>query len=208
MQREDPPPAVATKQEWRRQVAERRRARTAAERTEVAERLCAAVLALDEVATARTVAAYASYPSEPGTGPLRAALRTHGVRVLLPVLRPDGDLDWVEDRTDDGALDGPDDGAEHTAADPGAPSPEAATLLGVEAVSAADLVVCPATATTPEGDRLGKGGGSYDRVLARLDPRALVVALVHDDEVATALPTEAHDRRVDVIVTPTRTLRA
>lgn len=200
MQRQEPPPAAATKREWRRQVAERRRARTAAERAEVAERLCAAVLALDEAATARTVAAYASYPTEPGTGPLRAALRKRGVRVLLPVLRPDNDLDWLED--------GADDTAEHTAADArGIPS-DAAALLGVQAVSAADLVVCPATATTPEGDRLGKGGGSYDRVLARLDPHALVVALVHDDEVATALPTEAHDRRVDVIVTPTRTLRA
>jgi 5-formyltetrahydrofolate cyclo-ligase len=200
MQRQEPPPAAATKREWRRQVAERRRARTAAERAEVAGRLCAAVLALDEAATARTVAAYASYPTEPGTGPLRAALRKRGVRVLLPVLRPDNDLDWLED--------GADDTAEHTAADArGIPS-DAAALLGVQAVSAADLVVCPATATTPEGDRLGKGGGSYDRVLARLDPHALVVALVHDDEVATALPTEAHDRRVDVIVTPTRTLRA
>lgn len=191
---------MATKRDWRRQVAERRRARTAAERAEAAERLCAAVLALDEAATARTVAAYASYPTEPGTGPLRAALRMRGVRVLLPVLRPDNDLDWLED--------GADDTAEHTAADARALSTDAAALLGVQAVSAADLVVCPATATTPEGDRLGKGGGSYDRVLARLDPHALVVALVHDDEVATALPTEAHDRRVDVIVTPTRTLRA
>jgi 5-formyltetrahydrofolate cyclo-ligase len=200
MQRQEPPPAAATKQDWRRQVAERRRARTAAERAEVAERLCAAVLALDEAATARTVAAYASYPTEPGTGPLRAALRNRGVRVLLPVLRPDNDLDWLEDRADDAA--------EHTATEARAMSTDPATLLGLEAVSAADLVVCPATASTPEGDRLGKGGGSYDRVLARLEPHALVVALVHDDEVATALPTEAHDRRVDVIVTPTRTLRA
>jgi 5-formyltetrahydrofolate cyclo-ligase len=128
------------------------------------------------------------------------------------VLRPDNDLDWIEDLAEataaDTAADTAGDTAGDTAADARAMSTDAATLLGLEAVSAADLVVCPATGTTPEGDRLGKGGGSYDRVLARLDPQALVVALVHDDEVATALPTEAHDRRVDVIVTPTRTLRA
>jgi 5-formyltetrahydrofolate cyclo-ligase len=174
----------------------RRRARPAAERAEVAERLCAAVLALDEAATARTVAAYASYPSEPGTGPLRAALRSRGIQVLLPVLLPDNDLDWVEDRADTWA------------GDPCAGSTESpAALLGPQAVSNADLVVCPATAATPDGDRLGKGGGSYDRVLARLHPRSLVVALVHDDEVAAALPTQSHDRPVDVVVTPTRTLR-
>jgi 5-formyltetrahydrofolate cyclo-ligase len=193
---QEPPPPAATKQDWRREVAARRRARPAAERADVAERLCAAVLALDEAATARTVAAYASYSSEPGTGPLRAALRSRGIRVLLPVLLPDNDLDWVEDRADTSAGD-------LCAVSTALP----AALLGPEAVSTADLVVCPATAATPDGDRLGKGGGSYDRVLARLDPRSLVVALVHDDEVAAALPTQSHDRPVDVVVTPTRTLR-
>ena len=193
---QEPPPPATTKQEWRREVAVRRRARPAAERAQVAERLCAAVLALDEAATARTVAAYASYSIEPGTGPLRAALRSRGIRVLLPVLLPDNDLDWVEDRADTLAGD-------LCAVSTALP----AALLGPEAVSTADLVVCPATAATPDGDRLGKGGGSYDRVLARLDPRALVVALVYDDEVAAALPTQSHDRPVDVVVTPTRTLR-
>jgi 5-formyltetrahydrofolate cyclo-ligase len=200
MHSREPAPPAATKQAWRREVAVRRRARPAAERAEVAERVCAAVLALDEAARARTVAAYASYPSEPGTGPLRAALRSRGIRVLLPVLLPDNDLDWVEDRAEYAT--------DTWAGDPGAVSTESpAALLGPEAVSTADLVVCPATAATPDGDRLGKGGGSYDRVLARLHPRSLVVALVHDDEVAAALPTQSHDRPVDVVVTPTRTLR-
>ncbi len=43
-----------------------------------------------------TVAAYVSVGTEPGTRPLLDALRARGVRVLLPVLLPDNDLDWAE----------------------------------------------------------------------------------------------------------------
>ena len=175
-------PGTVSKHDLRRAVAGRRQARSAAERAEVARDLEARVLALPEVSTARTVAAYASYPSEPGTAPLRAALRGRGVRVLLPVLLADGDLDWVVD----GAA------PEH---------------LGSTAIMRADVVLCPATAVTAAGARLGKGGGSYDRALARLPPSALVVALVHDDEVVEHVPVEPHDQLVDVVVSPRRTLR-
>jgi 5-formyltetrahydrofolate cyclo-ligase len=51
-------------------------------------------LELPEVAEARSVAAYVSVGREPGTRPLLDALRAQGVRVLLPVLLPDNDLDW------------------------------------------------------------------------------------------------------------------
>lgn len=55
------------------------------------------------------------------------------------------------------------------------------------------------------GTRLGRGGGSYDRVLARLaaagaDP-ALIV-LLYDDEVVALVPEEPHDHPVDAVVTP------
>ena len=182
--------AVSTgrsKQQWRADVATRRRARSGDERAGAADALAAGVLALPELASAATVAAYASYPSEPGTTPLRQALRDRGVRVLLPVLLADKDLDWVSD-----------------AADPERPRPG---RLGVGAIATADVVVCPATAVALDGTRLGKGGGSYDRALAVLRPGTLVVALVHDDEVVADLPAEPHDRPVDVVVTPTRTLR-
>ncbi len=172
----------SAKTDLRRAVAARRRARPAPDRDAVAVALCERVLSLPEVASADTVAAYASYPSEPGTGPLRAALRERGTTVLLPVLLADGDLDWVVD------------------GDP-------ATGLGRSAVARAEVVVCPATAVTAGGARLGKGGGSYDRALARVPASTLSVALVHDDEIVDDVPTQAHDVDVDVVVTPHRTLR-
>ncbi|MYS47240.1 5-formyltetrahydrofolate cyclo-ligase, partial [Streptomyces sp. SID5998] len=51
-------------------------------------------LELPELARARTVAAYVSVGAEPGTHALLDALHARGVRVLLPALMPDNDLDW------------------------------------------------------------------------------------------------------------------
>lgn len=165
----------------RRAIAERRRAQSQTAREEAAQALCSRALALPAVQAAGTVAAYDSYPFEPGTMPLRAALHDRGVTVLLPVLLADGDLDWVVD------------------GDP-------ANCLGPGAITVADVVVCPASAATPQGARLGKGGGSYDRALARLPASTLSIALVHDDEIVEHLPTEQHDKAVGVIISPRRTL--
>jgi 5-formyltetrahydrofolate cyclo-ligase len=55
---------------------------------------------------------------------------------------------------------------------------------------------------------LGKGGGYYDRVLAGLtQARPPVVAIAGDTDVVDVLPTDAHDQRVQVIVTPTGVIR-
>lgn len=137
------------------------------------------------------VAVYVSLPSEPGTGSLRGALRRRGHPVLLPVLRPDRDLDWVRD-----------DG--RTVPDPLRPDGE---RLGVAAPAECGLLLLPALAVDADGTRLGQGGGSYDRVLARLvarDRRPLLLAIVHDEEVLppAALPREAHDVDVDGWLTP------
>ncbi|MBC7640050.1 MAG: 5-formyltetrahydrofolate cyclo-ligase [Rhodoferax sp.] len=156
----------------------------------------ARVLALPEVSAASTVAAYVAGPLEPATAVLVEQLRARGVRVLLPVVLPDLDLDWA---LDDGARR---PGAGHGALEPGGPR------LGPAAVTGAQVVVVPALAADRCGRRLGQGGGSYDRALARVGAGALVVALVHDGELLDEpVPVQAHDRVVHVVVTPTATLR-
>jgi 5-formyltetrahydrofolate cyclo-ligase len=64
------------------------------------------------------------------------------------------------------------------------------------------MVVVPAVAVDARGNRLGRGGGSYDRALTRVPAQTLVVALLHDGEVVEELPDEPHDRRVDAVITP------
>ncbi len=132
------------------------------------------------------VAAYAPFATEPGgrdlPAVLAAALGPTG-QVLLPVVCDDRDLDWI-------AYGGPD-----TPASP---------PLGRAAITRASLVVVPAVAVDHRGVRLGRGGGSYDRALARVSADVPVVALLHDDELlAEDLPAEPHDRPVSAVMTPT-----
>jgi len=181
------------KDEVRRRVRASRRDRGPRERQAASASLADRVLGMPELRTATTVAAYVSTSAEPGTLPLREGLRERGIRVLLPVLQADDDLDWA---VDEGPLE---PGRRAAIAEP------TGARLGADAIRQAAVVVCPAAAVALDGTRLGHGGGSYDRALARTE--ALVIALVHDDELVEALPHDPHDRAVHVAVTPTRTVR-
>lgn len=145
-----------------------------------------------------TVAAYLSNGSEPGTLQLVAWLAAHSVRVLLPVLSHPigGRLDkpaWAP-------YEGPD------ALRVGAYSILEPTgdLVPSEQLPEAELIICPGLAANLHGDRLGRGGGWYDRALRHASQSAPVWVLLNDDEVLETIPVHAWDHRVDVIVTPTR----
>ncbi|WP_217177878.1 5-formyltetrahydrofolate cyclo-ligase [Streptomyces sp. AC495_CC817] len=155
-------------------------------------------LDLPELAQARTVAAYVSVGSEPGTLALLDALRARGVRVLLPVLLPDNDLDWGV-YEGEAALARVRHGGRMELLEP------AGERLGPDAVTDADAVLLPGLAVDGRGMRLGRGGGSYDRVLARLDRAGAdpaLVVLLYDTEVVDRVPEEGHDRPVHAAVTP------
>jgi 5-formyltetrahydrofolate cyclo-ligase len=169
-------------------------ARTAldpAARTSAARALRDALLAVPEMEMAGTVAAYASVGDEPDTRGLLFALWKRGAYVLLPLLLPDGDLDWASYEGPDSLRPGP-----RGTLEPSEPP------RGPGAVASADVVLTPALAVDRTGTRLGRGGGSYDRALARVGPAILTVALLYDGELVEALPAEPHDRPVRAAVTP------
>lgn len=65
------------------------------------------------------------------------------------------------------------------------------------------VLFVPLVGFTAAGDRLGQGGGHYDRWLeGRDDVKA--IGLAWDCQLAEDLPTEPHDRSLDAVVTPTR----
>ena len=189
---------VPEKAELRRAALRRRRERPPAERAAAAAALVPRVLAVLEEALSSpgappAVAAYASIPGEPPTEPLLAALAARA-RVLLPVLCDDGDLDWAL------ASNGP---LLPGRAGTSAPSGQ---RQGRHAVASAAAVIVPGLAGDARGSRLGRGGGSYDRALARVPDGVPTLLLLFDDEVVDAVPTEPHDQRVTHVVTPSRAL--
>jgi len=64
-----------------------------------------------------------------------------------------------------------------------------------------DLVLVPGAAFTANGERLGRGGGFYDRLLSSPGFRAFKVGVCFNRQVLEGVPTEPHDQRVHRVVT-------
>lgn len=143
-----------------------------------------------------SVAVYLSTGSEPDTLRLVAWLASSGVRVLLPVLtdgagtRLPGPA-WAPYAGPDALREG-----RHGIAEPDG-DPLAATAL-----AETEIVIVPGLAANWRGDRLGRGGGWYDRALAYAAPTAPVWLLLNRDEVLSAIPAQPWDRPVDALITP------
>jgi 5-formyltetrahydrofolate cyclo-ligase len=187
---------AAAKQTMRRRILEARGALPSDRVAADADRLAAQVLALAELADAKTVAAYYGIDSEPGTRPLLSALLDSGRRLLLPVVTPDLELDW-------GVVTGLDT---LTTAKMGLQEP-AGPRLGAKAIGEADIVLCPGLAVDVTGARLGRGAGCYDGALQYVDEATPRAILVYDHEVVESVPTDPTDQPVTLAVTPTRVLR-
>ena len=127
------------------------------------------------------VAIYRSLPNEPPTHALAQMLHARNVTVIVPETLPDFDLEWHQLLTD------------------GSEGPR----LGLWGIAAARVILTPALSVDYGGTRLGQGGGCYDRALARRGRDALIVAIINDGEYAAGpLPLDAHDVRVDAVITP------
>lgn len=162
--------------------------RRAADTAIVAEALSQAQTHRERLGRTVTVAAYFPLSDEPGAG-LADRLVDDGHRVLLPVLLTDGDLDW-------GVYTG------RTAPGPGRLTEPLEPHLGPDAIAEADLVLVPALAVGADGTRLGRGGGSYDRALARVAPERPVMALLYVGEWPREVTAQPHDRPVTGVITP------
>lgn len=154
---------------------ERRDATTAAQRIADGEALVSNTRPVLE--GVRCVATFEPLSTESNLDPLNAHLlaAAHVERVLVPVTLDDLDLSWRDLAT----------GAD----------------LGPGAIVEADLVIAPALAIGRAGERLGQGGGCYDKALPRRRRGVPVIAVVFPEEFGLDLPLEAHDERVDAVLT-------
>ncbi len=138
------------------------------------------------------VGLYRSTPSEPATDWLLADLLARRVRTAVPVRRGRAYAwGWVDENTRWRL------GA-HGIREPRSAPPARPTELQV--------ILVPGMAFDVLGGRLGHGRGHFDRLLARRG--ALLVGLCSENRMVASVPMEAHDVRMDVVVTEKRTCYA
>jgi 5-formyltetrahydrofolate cyclo-ligase len=70
-----------------------------------------------------------------------------------------------------------------------------------------DMIFVPGLAFDRNGERLGRGAGYYDRLLAEPDIRAVLCGVCYDVQVMDCVPHEPRDHRVDMLVTESELLR-
>jgi 5-formyltetrahydrofolate cyclo-ligase len=144
------------------------------------------ILSATELKTATNVASYISYEFEPETSDINQRLIEDGKKVFLPRLLENNDIQWVNW---DGSL-------ENLTKNEKIYEP-----IGRAVEVALDVIILPALHVDRMGNRLGQGGGSYDRALSR--SKAFKIALLHHGELTSEiLPVQPHDEKVDAAATP------
>jgi 5-formyltetrahydrofolate cyclo-ligase len=143
---------------------------------------------LQEMRSAGTVLLFYSFGTEVATGGMAARVLGAGKRLLLPFLEEEGDMEAAEvlpGEVLEPSEYGPREPGRRIAVDP----------------EEVDVVVAPGVAFDREGNRLGYGGGYYDRYLARMGHRALRVGVAFSLQLVERIPAEPGDERVDIVVT-------
>ena len=143
-----------------------------------------------EFKVAEFIASYRSYGDEPDTKELNKLIIAEGKALLLPVLKPDHSLAFSlwDGETASLKLNG-----------------KVEEPIGGEFSGGIDLMILPALAIDAKGNRLGQGGGSYDRALTNFS--GFSIAIINEDELVEVLPTEITDRKVSAALTPSKLVR-
>lgn len=156
----------------------------------IVERLCQ----VEAFRRAHRVLFYVAQGGEVETRPLIERWVAKGRKIILPRVKGDGMVLVEVERLEDlgpgyrGILE---------------PKPDTGRRVSSEEV---EVALVPGLAFDLEGNRLGRGGGHYDRVLAGIGPGALKIGLAFDFQIVERLPAEAQDIPVEIVVTETRVI--
>lgn len=161
---------------------------------ESTERLTAHLTTLALELGVRSISAYLSAEHEPSTRPFLNWANEQGIRVLFPITRADGLLDWAVSTDFESEVEGL----------YGLPEP-VGEILSPMAINDVDLIIVPAAQIDATGMRMGWGKGYFDKTLGSMAKRPPVYAVVFDSEYVESVPSERHDQAVDGVVTPSGT---
>lgn len=172
------------KRDIRRSVRSRIALLSEQQKTEASQQIFAKIATLPAFENAKVVALFASLHDEPQTEQFIA--EWHGrKRIVLP--RCEGEVmnfyDYSPDVMESGSF--------------GINEPQ-----GVEPCrpSEIDFMVIPGVAFTPDGRRLGRGKGFYDRYLSQEEFAAITVGICFREQVVDDIPSESHDKVVESVI--------
>lgn len=144
------------------------------------------ILSATELKGATNIASYISYEFEPETSDINQRLIKDGKKVFLPRLLENNDIQWV-------SWDGSTENLTKVE--------KIFEPIGDAVEVELEVIILPALHVDRMGNRLGQGGGSYDRALSR--SKAFKIALLHYGELTSEiLPIQPHDEKIDAAATP------
>ncbi len=191
------PDIQQAKRDMRKEMKRRLQELTPAERETYNRRIWERFFQLEAVKRAKTVMIYYGVGTEIDTVPLIEGLLSQGKTVGLPVCREDMNLDIGRIKSLRQVK------ARHfkhfTLMEPwNTPFLEPAVL---------DMAVIPGIAFDIKGNRLGHGAGYYDRFLSSVPPKVYKLGLAYDIQIMAQIPVAEHDRPMDGLLTPTRSIQ-
>ena len=148
------------------------------------------ILESPEICAANSIASYFSYGYEPETHDLNQLIFDSGRTIYLPRMLPDKNLEWIQW-----------DGVAPTLTKKQKFFEPTGPALADDEINSIEVIIIPALHVDRDGNRLGQGGGSYDRALAKMS--GWKIALVHSGEMTSEpIPHDIHDQKVDAATTP------
>ncbi|WP_230353882.1 5-formyltetrahydrofolate cyclo-ligase [Lelliottia sp. WAP21] len=189
-----PPEVISSRQQIRQTIRQRRRALTPEQQSQFAVRAAARMMAYPPVVMAHTVALFLSFDGELDTQPLIDQLWRAGKKVYLPVLHPfsPGNLLFLHYHPHSELL--------VNRLRIYEPKLDVRDVLPLAEL---DVLITPLVAFDEQGQRLGMGGGFYDRTLQNWQQHGFQpVGYAHDCQGVEALPVEKWDIPLPAVVTP------
>ncbi|MGH2709723.1 MAG: 5-formyltetrahydrofolate cyclo-ligase [Actinomycetota bacterium] len=160
----------------------------AEERARLTDLVEETLFALPEVSSASTILLFYSFGTEVPTKGMAGRILRAGKRLLLPYVTDTEEMEAAEVLPGDSLEPsgyGPNEPRSRVAVDPGE----------------IDLIIAPGLAFDRDGNRLGYGGGHYDRYLGRTRPKAVRVGVGFSLQMVEQVPVEPGDETVDMVVT-------
>ena len=184
---------MSTKVQIRREIALKRKALDAGRVSQASSRIMDNLQRLDEFGRANTVALYKAIAGEVYPEPLFDICRDMGKRTCIPVFMAQEGIYAFAEITSETLF---------KTGNYGIPEPITAAPMDRDSI---DLMIVPGVAFDSTGNRLGRGGGYYDRLLAGFAGQKAAVAF--DFQVYPRIPFDKHDISMDLIITETKVMK-